>query len=380
MTIRTFASGRRTRREVLRLGGGLAAGLPLALLVGCGDDEEEDEGAPPAGGTAAAGATSAATAAVSGAAAATWRRIEGRGTPPAARRDHSLTSDPQGRRVYLFAGQAASNGFNDLWAYEVESTTWTKLAPGGTGPAARWGHNAEFDAAKQRLIVFSGQVGSSFFSDVWAYEVRSNEWKQIAKEDAGPRRRYGGGGSYDASANALYVSHGFTNQGRFDDTWVFDLAKDEWRELSPASGATRPVKRCLLRTVFDPQRKRVLLFGGQTEGKPFLADYWAFDPSARAWREISGVRVSGRNLYSLVRRDDAAHALLFGGNTQSGAVADVWRLDLASDQWSEVATAGTAPAARFGHDAAWLPGRRSMLMFGGKSDRELGDLWELSFT
>jgi hypothetical protein len=68
------------------------------------------------------------------------------------------------------------------------------------------------------------------------------------------------------------------------------------------------------------------------------------------------------------------------GQTGDGPVNDVWVFDAASATWSELATQGEPPSPRSGHAAIWLPGRRSMVIFGGKDDTgDQNDLWELAF-
>ena len=374
-----------SRRTLLRSGLTLAAGLAAAYAVGCGDD---DESAPasttsaqsgtavptPAPTSAPAAPTSSATPPVAAPMAPGWRQIAAAGTLPSARHDHSLVADAAGSRVYLFGGRTGGETLGDLWVYDLEAATWSQLAAGG-GPAARFGHNAILDPSRGRVVVFGGQAGGAFFSDVWAYDPAADSWSEVAAEGAGPAQRYGAGGALDPSG-AMLISHGFTNQGRFDDTWEFNLDAQQWSDGSPTQGE-RPLRRCLLRTVVDTGRNRMLLFGGQSNQAPFHGDLWAFDLAGRSWSELTG-GPSPRNLYSAVVREDQPTMLLFGGNTESGESNELWALDLTSDQWTSVAV-DAPPSPRSGHDAAWLLGRNTMLLFGGNDvNGDLNDLWELA--
>lgn len=69
-------------------------------------------------------------------------------------------------------------------------------------------------------------------------------------------------------------------------------------------------------------------------------------------------------------------AWVFGGRDGSEVFGDLWQLDLATDAWRERSPAGDAPAARFGHEAVWLPGR-GLVVFAGQAapDRFFDDLW-----
>ena len=93
------------------------------------------------------------------------------------------------------------------------------------------------------------------------------------------------------------ISHGFTFEGRFDDTWSLDPAAGVWTDLSPAP-ETRPLKRCLHEAVWDAARGRMLLYGGCSSGFGPCpqGDLWAFDPATRTWTELTPAESPGRPL------------------------------------------------------------------------------------
>ena len=125
-------------------------------------------------------------------------------------------------------------------------------------------------------MIFSGQKLGGFFDDTWAYELARREWRQLDPGGQGPSKRYGSCAAYDVSGDRFYISHGFTDKGRFDDNWAFDLATDKWIEVS--SEGNRPVPRCLHQCAFDVASGSLLLFGGQSNVTPILGDLWRFDP------------------------------------------------------------------------------------------------------
>jgi N-acetylneuraminic acid mutarotase len=223
------------------------------------------------------------------------------------------------------------------------------------------------------MIIFGGQAGGSFFNDVWALVDLHDGWRQL--DAVGPAQRYGAASALDASGRLL-VSHGFTNQGRFDDTWSLDPAP-LWTDVSAAGD--RPIKRCLCRGAWDSARNRFLMFGGQTDGTPFLGDLWMLDPAG--WQEItSEPKPSPRNFYAMAETDPGRIAL-FGGNTVDGPgpTNDLWFFDSQTDTWTPAQPEGEAPSARYGHDAVWLPESRRFIVFGGHdATGDLNDLWELT--
>jgi hypothetical protein len=123
------------------------------------------------------------------------------------------------------------------------------------------------------------------------------------------------------------------------------------------------------------------MFGGQTDGTPFLGDLWALDLEASSWTEItSEPKPSPRNFYAMAETDPGRIAL-FGGNTPDGPgpMNDLWFFDSQTDTWTLARPEGEAPSARYGHDAVWLPETRRFIVFGGHdASGDLNDLWELT--
>jgi hypothetical protein len=361
-----------SRRQLLRgvlLGG---AGLAAASVVGCNDDDNRTDA--PSQSASPVGTATIFPTPVAALATPQWSRISPASPPPPPRRDHSLVTD--GRRLYLFGGRNADT-LGDLWVYDLESARWAEVT--APGPQPRFGHNAVYAAVGADMLVFGGQA-QGFFNDLWTYTPTAGTWQQIPAA-AGPSPRYGAAAA--GPGEPVIVSHGFTDTGRFDDTWSFGAGS--WGELSP-SGGPRPIERCLTRAVFDPVSGAFILFGGQTDSNPYLGDTWKFTfsetPAGNAWTEIVTEQApSPRNLFSMVWDDERQRTLVFGGRAKSGSTNDVWAFDSASGRWSEVATQGEPPSARSGHDAVWLPGRRSMVVFGGQDDGgDRDDLWELDFS
>lgn len=302
--------------------------------------------------------------------------LEAEGAKPSARFDGTIAYDPGGRRVILFGG--SGNGEkNDLWSYSLAQRRWEELRPEGDKPPARLGHTLVLDSRRQRLILFGGQA-AGFFNDTWAYDLQGNRWSRIAEGGAAPSRRYGHSAIYDAARDRVVVSHGFTNSGRFDDTWALDLASGAWREISPSSG--RPLRRCLHHAVYDAAGGQMLLYGGCASGAgpcP-LGDLWSFDLTSNRWTEITGAaRPPAREHYGLSFDSVRNRMIVFGG-TGAGLFGDTWEFDPRSRSWREAALAGPAPSARSRHQGVFAEGRGVSFFFGGTTAQSLSnELWML---
>ena len=304
-----------------------------------------------------------------------WAQLAPAAPLPPARRDHSLVTD--GASVYLFGGQA-NEPRGDLWVYSIADNAWTNATIEG-GPGARFGHNAVWDTNRSRMIVFGGQASNAFFNDVWEYAPAEGRWFQakVGTEAPSPAPRYGAAGAID-SAGALVVSHGFTDQGRFSDSWRYDPANATWADITPADTEEKPIERCLMRGVWDTVRDRLLMYGGQTTDTPFLDDLWAL--ASTGWQQLPrSPNPDARNLYAMVYDDRRKRAILIGGRTPAGQMNDVWLFDATDEFWTPTTVRTSRPTPRYGHDAAWVSETSTILVFGGNDGLEdLNDIWQLT--
>jgi uncharacterized protein (TIGR03437 family) len=297
-----------------------------------------------------------------------FSRVAAGGTAPSGRIDGPVIYDAPGRRLLLFGGQD-SGPRNDLWSFSVDTQQWAELNPAGSRPPARFGHTTIFDPVRRRLIVFGGQAGG-FFSDVWSYDIAGNSWQQLAGDNAGPSKRYGHSAIYDAVRDRMVISHGFTDAGRFDDTWAFELGPGRWQNVTPAGG--RPLRRCLHHAVYDESNRQMLLFGGCASGNgpcP-LDDLWTFDLNTHQWTQRVS-RPAARQWYAMAFDSSRRKLVLFGGSGSRGALNDTWEYDPRSNAWTEASPAGEIPAGRSRHEATFVPDLRATFFFGGRTDAGL---------
>ena len=70
-------------------------------------------------------------------------------------------------------------------------------------------------------------------------------------------------------------------------------------------------------------------------------------------------------------------AYLFGGRAGGTVYDDLWAFDLAAGTWREIQVAGSRPAARFGHEAAWTSRKAGLLVTLGQAGSQFfGDIWQ----
>jgi hypothetical protein len=289
-----------------------------------------------------------------------------------------------GTTLYIFGGRSSGQALSDLWVHNVESDDAWRQVDLGAAPAPRFGHNAVWARSPAgtdpgQLLVFGGQAGTSFFNDVWQFRPQADSFVEIGVGEVRPAARYGAAGAI-VLGGFIWITHGFTTGGRFDDSWAFDyLTSNEWQQL--AVEGEIPIKRCLMRAVPAAfQNLGMLMFGGQTDGTPFLGDLWSLD-NGGTWREIiADPSPPARHFYAMAFDDERGVAVLFGGNSAEGDLNDVWVFDARSERWTQIEQLGAGPSPRQGHDAAWVAGKGLYVFGGNDGSSDLNDLWLLTLS
>ena len=130
--------------------------------------------------------------------------------------------------------------FADVWAFDLATDTWTEVTTTGTGPSPRSSAVAFYDAPRDRLVVFGGNVSTGGLTltgvgDAFALNLATGEWQEIDTSAGPPPRLYHGGVGMDGS---LFIYGGTPNfDGPFyADTWALDLETDAWRQVSDGAG------------------------------------------------------------------------------------------------------------------------------------------------
>ena len=305
-----------------------------------------------------------------------WRLVEVAGARPDAREDHTLTVTPDGSTAYLFGGRtAAGESLGDLWALDLATDSWSQVA--GSGPPARFGHNAAW-VDGVGLVIFAGQSAATFYNDLWAYDPAADDWTQLPAGGDVPVARYGSCAAVGPDGR-LWISHGFTSEGsRFADTRAYDFSTGTWTDETPA--AERPVERCL-HACWWTDDGRFALYAGQTTGVPSLGDLWLLTPGPRpgtnAWSMVEPAAQwpADRQLHA-VTRWGAATVVFGGGALDGGYLADTWLFD--ADGEAARVRSEAMPPARVGAELIADEIRGRVLLFGGRdTERAFDDLWAM---
>jgi len=227
-------------------------------------------------------------------------------TNPQARAEHSAVYDAATDRIIAFAGHLAFFGtdHNDTRILSnanglLSPSTWSTLSPAGGPPAIRASHRAIYDAANNRMTIFSGYnlihtccpYIISDYNDVWVLSNANGQggiptWTQIAPLGGLPQSRAAHSTVYDATNNRALVFGGSawnnTTQAStvFGDLWQLSSANGlggtpVWTQLAQ-SGAL-PGPRFYHTAAFDTANQRMIVLGGRDETATPSNRVWVLD-------------------------------------------------------------------------------------------------------
>ena len=240
---------------------------------------------------------------------------------------HVMAYDAESDRIVLFGGQDGS-GYQDLtWAYDLDTNTWTDRAP-AQKPPALWGASMVYDAQSDRFILFGGSTTFDYSQQTWAYDFNANTWMPKSPARA-PAPRCCHAMAYDSQSDRVVLFGGDTNGRKYDDTWAYDFETDGWTELAPSAA---PSPRAGARIGYDARSNRSVLFGGSAAGGT-LNDTWAYDFEANVWTAKNPeVRPSARCCHAMAYDSQSDRVVLFGG-TAGGSGSATWAYDFDRDVW-----------------------------------------------
>jgi hypothetical protein len=267
------------------------------------------------------------------------------------------------------AGGVTYQTYADVWAFDFATSAWTQVQTAGAAPSGRANSAAVVDTAGDRLVVFGGNTSTTGTAllpqgDTWALDLKTGAWKSLAAGGAHPPAREYHAMAVDPDARIAYLFGGgdasaFT--GPFlSDVWAFDLATESWKEV-PTTGAG-PGGRIEGALLFDTAGRRLVAFGGHDDGLVGNEnDIFVLDLSRApaAWSKLAlgdtpGAPSTGpcafppdfthvdmqsperRSAFAFAPRVDGRGMVVFAGASDCGLLADAWWWSGPRSAWTPV--------------------------------------------
>ena len=313
---------------------------------------------------------------------------------PSARHGAKMINDPVGKQVILFGGRGAGSIvgdlYNDIWAFDMETHRWQEVNT-SSGPSPRLSPGLVYDPVHHQLILFGGYSNRGRINYTWLFDLNSYEWEEVFPA-LSPPARSDMGMAYDGTNHIAVLYGGYCIESQSDlcdDTWTFDPESNTWVEKNPLSSPPVIYGHTLN---YDPLQDQFLLWGGHmsefSQGGMSSAGYndliWVYSFFDNQWQEIPpGGQSNPSARYWHQAVFDSAHPglLIFGGDGGYRYLADTWFFNTEAGNWTR-GRSGQAPPARIVGASAYSPDHEQVILFGGLDVdfSNLDDTWIYSDT
>jgi hypothetical protein len=254
-----------------------------------------------------------------------WHKADSTHKPP-AREKVAMAYDESRDKVVIFGGSMDKTIFDDTW--EWDGKDWKLIYPAHI-PPARCCHAMAYDTVQKKVLMYGGWNGvtGEFFNDTWVWDGK--DWIELHHGEV-PLAAAHTLVNFASQDVLVSTPSGFNNTWEWDGKFWNQI--DSYLEPDRADG----------RSVYDNQFKRIIFFGGISDGTTFLNDTWAFDGQKWNLLNISpapSARYSHILFYDIKRNS----VILFGGAGKDGLLGDTWELVLPEDLSSLIVPVTPAP-------------------------------------
>ncbi|TID27821.1 myrosinase-binding protein-like protein [Venturia nashicola] len=246
-------------------------------------------------------------------------------------------------KTYLFSGRGgvdmapvSENG--NLWCYHHTTKTWSSISPADSSspyPEARSYHSMTTDG-RDAIYLHAGCPEKGRLNDLWAFQISTKKWIRLAPA---PGKGMGGTSiTFCSSSDSLYRMNGFDGisecGGQIN---VYHPEMDSWSTKSfKADGINGPEARsvsALLSFQVDGKCYIITAFGehdpsslGHAGAGKMLRDVWAWDTKEDIWYEVSqeGASPVPRGWFAAQRYGDDSIVVHGGLAEDNSRLGDVW--------------------------------------------------------
>jgi hypothetical protein len=309
---------------------------------------------------------------------------------PAARSGHTVTHDPERRRLVVAGGNRRTYD-PSTWALSLDTNRWQALATADPPGSFMHEHCAIHDPIGDRLIAFGGfgnQTGP------WQLSMAPGSSWQPLPSGPTPPGRSGAMAIYDPVRRRMILFGGFYYDFygwhfTYDDVWALSLeGTPAWTRLFPA-GTTPSL--AFSTAFYDPLRDRMVVRGGCMANlgpckNPSTTPMWELSlGTSPAWSPIAQSGDIVPNRFPALLDAAADRMIVAGAVSPSFGVYEtrVWARDLAAGSpWARLSTSGDAPVLGGKYfDAAFDPvARRALIAFTGDSPDDDDQVWAFTST
>ncbi|MHA1591085.1 MAG: Kelch repeat-containing protein, partial [Candidatus Heimdallarchaeaceae archaeon] len=203
----------------------------------------------------------------------TWTRMSPESVPY-QKISSKMAYDSESEKIINFGGTHAEDySSNQTWIYDYLEDSWTNANPANT-PRLRNTHAMAYDSESDIVIMFGGGLGKDYnpyggqtgYNDTWAYDYNTNTWTNVTPAIS-PLGRGSSILTYDSESDKIVLFGGYhsptilssldpTGEVYQRDTWTYDYNTNTWENVTPS---TSPDPRKGVNMAYDSESDRIIL-------------------------------------------------------------------------------------------------------------------------
>lgn len=260
----------------------------------------------------------------------------------------SLGYDPMARRVVRWGGHNQGGGGEqnaETWAFDPVSGKWELKEPNTSPPGVCCAQQNVFDTTHNRFVrfpAFSGSHGWQWYREIylsnstaWSYDLAANTWRDLRPLPA-PRIAPLRCAAWDSDHGVAVL---FGGEGSNEGTLVYDPHTNTWTRREPK---VQPEPRSGGNMAYDAARKLHILFGSQFSDDPHT---WAYDLRKNEWRDLKPATQPPTNRNDAVLAYDPVNRVVIAVVRVVDKEADkeivqahleTWTYDAGKNAWAQV--------------------------------------------
>jgi len=315
-----------------------------------------------------------------------WSEVKGSGDKPEPRAESAMCASGDGSKLFIFGGQIHNKAFNDLWQFEIASSSWSKLdAP--NGPPPRWGCTLSF--FQNKLFLFGGEeVNPVEYKHLYVFDLSKNAWENPEQSGAAPTPRANHTAHVisikDGSGLLVYAGKDIHSSREFADLKVLNLQSMEWyNPYFPVHGGDPDeIPPCRKRHASVVHNNKFYVYAGWQGNRntgSYWSDFYILDLETMVWSNPStrGVTPEARAGHAAAIYNDKFFVWGGWGSLGRGNYGELNYMELDDFTWNRYRR-GKPPAERF--DMSHVLVGEFLWVFGGQLDpqsREFtNELWK----
>ncbi len=148
-----------------------------------------------------------------------WSKLSPTGTLPSKRTGHRMIYDPTGDRLIVYSGEP-NNLFDagaitgDTWELSFAAGAdgaWNLLVAAGAAgaPAKRRDPAFAYDGKRKLVVMFGGAFSFDMYTqETWVFDLSNNTWRKLTNMGLAPSARFAGKMDYDAARDRFVIFGG----------------------------------------------------------------------------------------------------------------------------------------------------------------------------